>query len=49
MMHGKGTYRFSNGDTYIGEFVNNYREGLGRYILKQPNELKIEYFEGQYK
>ena len=37
-----------NGDKFEGEFVNNLRQGRGRYIPRQPNIDGILYFEGEY-
>ncbi len=31
MKHGFGTYTYSNGDTYEGEWNNNLRHGQGTY------------------
>ena len=42
--HGKGTYRFKNGDKYIGEFKNGFFDGKGEHISK-----KREKYTGQFK
>ena len=42
--HGKGSYKFKNGDEYIGEFKNGYFDGNGEHISK-----KGEKYSGQFK
>ena len=48
-MWGEGVFEFANGDRFEGQFVNNVREGKGRYIPRQPNIDGILYFEGEYR
>ena len=31
--HGEGTLTFANGDTYVGQWKNDKKHGLGKYIL----------------
>ena len=30
-LHGKGVLKYNNGDSYEGEFANNFFEGTGTY------------------
>ena len=45
-MNGEGVFEFVNGDKFEGTFVNNVREGKGKYIPRQPNIEGLLYFEG---
>ncbi len=38
-MHGQGTYSFSNGDEYIGNFQNGLRNGQGVYVKISGEKL----------
>lgn len=31
MKHGKGVYKFANGNRYEGEWYNNEKHGTGKY------------------
>lgn len=31
-MHGKGEFTWPNGRKYVGEYINDKREGYGEYI-----------------
>jgi hypothetical protein len=41
---GRGTYSFTNGDVYEGNFVNGKRHGIGAYNYANGNR-----FEGEFK
>jgi len=43
-MNGYGTYRYENGDKYVGNFLNDERSGFGNYINKDGSK-----YEGNYK
>lgn len=43
-MSGRGEISFVNGDRFEGEFLNNGREGKGKYIPRQPNLEGLLYF-----
>ena len=36
-MHGEGTFTYSNGDVYKGEWVNGLKHGQGSYSFKESN------------
>ena len=42
--HGKGSYKYKNGDEYVGEFKNGYFDGNGEHTTK-----KGEKYSGQFK
>ena len=44
MKHGKGTYTWSNGDRYEGEWVENFMEGQGEFTWSDGRK-----YIGQFK
>jgi hypothetical protein len=32
-MHGKGVYKWKNGEKYEGEYVNGVRQNIGKYYF----------------
>ena len=42
-MHGKGIYKFRNGDIYEGDRVNGKKHGYGTYKYKNG-----DYYEGEW-
>ena len=46
--HGKGIYKESWGDIYIGNFVNNKAEGFGRQDIYEDGEI-VGFFGGELK
>lgn len=32
-MHGMGTYKWKNGEKYVGEYVNGARQNKGKYYF----------------
>ncbi len=44
-MHGQGVYTWSNGNTYVGEYIKGKKEGYG--VFKSPSQ-GIEY-AGEFK
>ncbi len=44
MKHGEGTEKFSNGDIYIGNYVNGKPEGYGEYYW-----VNGSFFKGYFK
>lgn len=54
-MNGKGTYEWSNGDRYLGDFVESRRTGKGVYIRPTGEKYvgdfvngKFNWFDGTY-
>jgi len=45
-MHGSGTFRYRNGDTYSGEFHNNKRHGQGRMFFSNGDLYRGLWREG---
>lgn len=43
--HGKGVYKWSNGDIYDGEFINDKRNGLGVYFWSEKGGT----YRGEWK
>lgn len=39
-MHGKGIYKWPDGGEYLGEYINNIKEGFGKF--KWPNGKEFE-------
>jgi hypothetical protein len=39
--HGEGVYKFNNGITYEGEYINNKRQGRGR-LINPSNRVAYE-------
>lgn len=40
MKMGMGEYAFINGDKYSGEFINEQREGKGKYMWKEGETIE---------
>ena len=48
-MHGRGSYKWPNGDNYIGEYHNGLRNGYGEMIYHSKNEhYKGRWQDGLY-
>ena len=47
--HGDGTWTMSNGATYVGEWVNGCREGLGTFTWSKFGPASGKSYEGQWK
>lgn len=43
-MHGKGTYKWPDGGSYIGDYVDNLKEGFGKFIWADGKT-----YEGDFK
>jgi|LakMenEpi03Aug12_release.lakeMendotaPanAssembly.Ray.scaffolds.fasta_scaffold3488438_1 hypothetical protein len=43
MKHGHGIYRWATGDTYVGNFIADKREGLGHYVWAEGGEYRGEW------
>ncbi len=39
-MHGKGLYKWPDGREYYGDYVNNIKEGYGRFKWNNENFMK---------
>ena len=47
-MHNKGTYHYSNGDRYEGEWRDDKRHGKGVVTYAGPNGTVQEKYEGDW-
>ena len=45
----KGHYYFSNGDEYIGPFLNSYFHGSGTYIMSNGDKYEGDFVDGYAK
>ena len=45
--YGQGTYTFSNGDKYVGEFKDDLRNGQGTYTFSNGNKYVGEWKDGK--
>ena len=47
MRHGRGTYKFANGDVYDGEYKQDVREGRGTYTpaVEGANWIALSYYQ----
>lgn len=41
---GQGTYKYYNGDIYIGEWVSDKKEGHGKYIYKVNSHISTQFY-----
>jgi hypothetical protein len=46
-MHGKGEITYSNGTKFIGNYVDNVREGYGEYYQASGKIFKGNYKKGK--
>ena len=46
-MHGKGLYKWVDGNQYQGEYVNNIKEGQGEFKWKDGKIFKGEFKKGK--
>jgi len=44
---GKGTAKFSNGDTYVGSYANGKRNGVGKYTWSNGSTYEGEYLDNK--
>lgn len=49
LAHGKGTYFFSQGDRYIGDFVDGFRTGQGTLTFGNGTEQRGTFVKGEFK
>jgi hypothetical protein len=47
--HGNGTWTQSDGATYVGQWVNGLREGLGTFTWSEKSPQSGKSYEGEYK
>ena len=47
LMHGKGTYKWVNGEVFIGNYVNGKRDGQGTTLFSDGTVRNAEYTDGQ--
>jgi hypothetical protein len=43
MMHGQGTYKYKNGDKYVGQWVEDKKQGKGRFFYHDG-----EFYDGEW-
>jgi hypothetical protein len=49
-MHGHGTYFYSDGDSYTGEWQNDKRHGVGKVVYcDEPGGEVTESYDGDWK
>jgi len=48
LRHGVGTYRWSNGDVYIGKYVNDVRQGKGKFIYASGAVYEGDFLDGNF-
>ena len=46
-MHGKGTYTWSDGRKYKGDYVNDKKEGLGTYTWADGRKYQGLWLNGK--
>ena len=46
--HGKGLIKYINGNTYIGNFFNNKKNGYGIYIVYMPQYNGLKIYDGYW-
>jgi hypothetical protein len=49
LLHGRGTYIFSNGDKYVGEFKEGKKHGRGIFYHLEDDQWKGDKYVGDYK
>ena len=47
--HGNGTWIQMNGATYVGQFINGLREGIGTFTWSSQGPESGSVYEGEYK
>ena len=47
--NGNGTWEMGNGATYVGQWVNGLREGLGTFTWSEKSHVSGKSYEGEYK
>jgi len=47
--NGNGTWEMGNGATYVGQWVNGLREGLGTFTWSEKSPESGKSYEGEYK
>ena len=46
--HGYGIMKMSNGDTYKGEYLNDKRNGYGKYVYRGAEDGEEEFYDGHF-
>ena len=46
MFDGKGVYKWTNGDTYIGDYLKNKKHGTGLFVSNNGDRYHGEFIEG---
>lgn len=45
--HGKGTFYYTNGDKYIGDWVRDVQHGKGIYYFQNGERYEGDYADGE--
>ena len=46
-MHGEGSVYFTNGDTYTGQVLNDFQQGIGCYTWKNNDVYQGEFLNNK--
>ena len=46
-MHGKGTFTWFDGRKYVGEYVEDKKQGYGEFIWPDGRSYKGDWFNGK--
>jgi len=46
-MHGKGSFRWADGRKYVGEYINDLKEGYGEFMWPDGKCYRGEWFAGK--
>ena len=47
--HGNGTWIQSDGGTYVGQYINGRREGIGKFTWSKNSPVSGKSYEGEWK
>lgn len=47
MMHGEGTYKWSDGRIFMGHFKNDKKSGVGIYLWKDGRAYNGDWLDGK--
>jgi len=46
-MHGKGTFTWADGRKYVGEYIDDKKQGYGEFIWPDGRSYKGDWFNGK--
>lgn len=49
LKHGRGILRYSNGNKYVGEFVDDFLEGFGLFIYSEVDDSGVKLAKHRYE